>query len=282
MRFKNILNLIRITHWSKNLYIFIPLFFSKELFRIDLIVLIYLFLIFSLAASCVYIFNDINDYKSDKKNKWKKNRPIANGSISIINANIIFFFLLFLLSAVLFVFNSKVLNYIILAYFVSNLLYTKVFKNIFPVNIIFLVFFYYLRMLVGSLYFGIEISNWLLIFILTSSLILIIGKKIIDQKYKKIKFPSKKTLLNLLVSVAMFQCFFYGIFCLDQETLSKYGENFIYSYFFVIVGTVRYIYIIKKIEITSDQIYLFLNDKILSATILIYLVYLYAIFNLFF
>ena len=125
MRFKNILNLIRITHWSKNLYIFIPLFFSKELFRIDLIVLIYLFLIFSLAASCVYIFNDINDYKSDKKNKWKKNRPIANGSISIINANIIFFFLLFLLSAVLFVFNSKVLNYIILAYFVSNLLYTN-------------------------------------------------------------------------------------------------------------------------------------------------------------
>ena len=95
--------------------------------------------------------------------------------------------------------NSKILNYIIAAYFISNFFYTTILKNIFPINIIILIFFYYLRVLAGSLYFDIEISNWLLIFVLTSSLILIIGKKIIDQKYKKVKLPTKKQLSTILV-----------------------------------------------------------------------------------
>tara|TARA_B100001057_G_scaffold467991_1_gene526696 strand:+ start:706 stop:1119 length:414 start_codon:yes stop_codon:yes gene_type:complete len=136
-------------------------------------------------------------------------------------------------------------------------------------------------MIAGSWYFNIEISKWLLIFVLTSSLILIIGKKIIDLKYKKVKFPNKKILLIILFFVAIFQCLFYGIFSVDQDTLNKYGENFIYSYLFVIIGTVRYIYIINKIQASSDQILLFLNDKILRTTIVLYLIYLYVVFDLF-
>jgi len=92
MKLNDISNLIRVPHWSKNFYIFIPLFFSQELFKVNFIELVNLFLIFSFAASCIYILNDIHDYKSDKKNKWKKNRPIAKGSISINFAIIIFFF----------------------------------------------------------------------------------------------------------------------------------------------------------------------------------------------
>jgi len=281
MKLINILNLIRVFHWSKNLYIFIPLFFSQEIFKVELNALVNLFIIFSFAASCVYILNDIHDYKSDKKNRWKRNRPIAKGTVSINQATILFFSLLSILVLNLFFTNSKILNYIIAAYFISNFFYTTILKNIFPINIIILIFFYYLRVLAGSLYFDIEISNWLLIFVLTSSLILIIGKKIIDQKYKKVKLPTKKQLSTILVLVAVFQCFIYGIFCLDPDTLKKYGEYFIYSYFFVITGTVRYIYIIKKIKITSDQILLFLGDKILRTTIVLYLIYLYAVFNLF-
>ncbi len=281
MKLNDISNLIRVPHWSKNFYIFIPLFFSQELFKVNFIELVNLFLIFSFAASCIYILNDIHDYKSDKKNKWKKNRPIAKGSISINFAIIIFFFLATFLTLGLYFTNSKVLNFVIGAYFLSNFLYTIAFKEIFPINIIFLIFFYYLRMIAGSWYFNIEISKWLLIFVLTSSLILIIGKKIIDLKYKKVKFPNKKILLIILFFVAIFQCLFYGIFSVDQDTLNKYGENFIYSYLFVIIGTVRYIYIINKIQASSDQILLFLNDKILRTTIVLYLIYLYVVFDLF-
>ena len=76
------LNLIRIKHWIKNLIIFLPLFFGKELINSRLLIAtIIVFLAFSLVTSAVYTFNDIKDYEMDKKNSIKKTRPIASGRI---------------------------------------------------------------------------------------------------------------------------------------------------------------------------------------------------------
>ena len=76
-----LLRLIRIHHWIKNFYIFIPVFFSKKIELNLVFELIEIFFIFSLAASIIYIFNDLVDYEKDRKNIWKKNRPIASKSI---------------------------------------------------------------------------------------------------------------------------------------------------------------------------------------------------------
>ncbi len=92
---KNLYLLLRVKHYIKNILIFVPLIFSGELFNEKYFYsAIWGFILFSLITSVVYIINDINDYEYDKINEAKKNRPIANGSISKTNALIIAMILL--------------------------------------------------------------------------------------------------------------------------------------------------------------------------------------------
>ena len=109
--FLSLVRLIRPHQYVKNLFIFAPLFFSGAL--LDLNIAIqggYVFILFSLLASSVYIFNDIMDVDQDRAHPSKKNRPIASGQVSVLLSVCVM--LVFLLLAFL------------LAFFISaNLLY---------------------------------------------------------------------------------------------------------------------------------------------------------------
>ena len=52
------------------------------------------FFIFSVAASTVYIFNDLIDLPKDKIHPSKKKRPLASGAISVKKALVILLFFL--------------------------------------------------------------------------------------------------------------------------------------------------------------------------------------------
>ena len=65
--------LIRFQHWLKNLIIFIPIFFSKDLLDFNkFVLLLNIFIIFCLSSSLIYILNDIKDREADKNNAVKK------------------------------------------------------------------------------------------------------------------------------------------------------------------------------------------------------------------
>ena len=87
---KKYLILIRMHHWVKNLLIFFPVLLSfNEYSNQSIINSIYVFISFCLVSSSIYIFNDIQDVNSDKKNIRTQNRPIANGEISHKNGYIL-------------------------------------------------------------------------------------------------------------------------------------------------------------------------------------------------
>ena len=93
-KFRSNTSKIRVKHYLKNLLIFFPLFFSHNLFNLNLLLkLILSFLSFCFACSIVYIVNDIKDRDKDKLHEKKKNRPIASGKISIKNALFVIFIL---------------------------------------------------------------------------------------------------------------------------------------------------------------------------------------------
>ena len=103
---KEYFKLIRVKHYLKNLLIFFPLFFSHNLFNLNLLLkLILSFLSFCFACSIVYIVNDIKDRDKDKLHEKKKNRPIASGKISIKNALFVIFILV-ILSGLCFFFSE--------------------------------------------------------------------------------------------------------------------------------------------------------------------------------
>ena len=80
---KALIQIIRPSQWTKNIFVFVPLIFSKNLTHKDFLIEVLLgFLFFSLASSLVYVTNDLTDIEKDKLHKIKKNRPIASGKIS--------------------------------------------------------------------------------------------------------------------------------------------------------------------------------------------------------
>ena len=69
--FVKIFKVLRIDNWSKNLIIFIPYLLSGKLALDEFMILINVFLSFSLVVSSTYIFNDFVDIKSDKMHPTK-------------------------------------------------------------------------------------------------------------------------------------------------------------------------------------------------------------------
>ncbi|SVC62367.1 uncharacterized protein METZ01_LOCUS315221, partial [marine metagenome] len=77
--------------WLKNIFIFAPLLFSKNLGNSQLVLnSILAFILFCIVASCIYIINDISDYEKDKFHPIKKNRPLPSGKT---NKNILLIFI---------------------------------------------------------------------------------------------------------------------------------------------------------------------------------------------
>ena len=69
---------MRPKQWIKNVFVFAGLIFSHNLFDIQLLTkTIAGFSLFSLAASSIYILNDIKDIKHDKSHPEKHQRPLA-------------------------------------------------------------------------------------------------------------------------------------------------------------------------------------------------------------
>jgi len=125
-----ILKSLRPRHWTKNLFIFAGIIFSKHLLDFYYLKKVILaFLIFSIISGCGYIINDLKDKERDKFHPKKSKRPIASGKISSTSAIISVFILLpvslflsFLLEKKFFIATSS--------YILLDIIYTFYLKNI--------------------------------------------------------------------------------------------------------------------------------------------------------
>ena len=112
------IKLMRPHHYIKNLLIFLPIIFSKNVLNSNYIIPTFIgFISFCLISSVVYIFNDIMDVENDRKHEKKKYRPIASKQISIKNAYL-FAVILFVISISLNIYIKR-FNHIL--YFTFNI-----------------------------------------------------------------------------------------------------------------------------------------------------------------
>lgn len=173
---KNYLKLIRLKHSIKNLLVFLPIFFSRTIlnkynFFITLIGLV----IFTLTSSSIYIIKDI---EKDKKHPTKCKRPIAAGKISIKKAIIfLIILLLIVISLIILLKLPQESILLLLAYFILNLIYSFGAKNVPLLDIVILVSGFVIRILFGASLTNINVSNWLLLTVLTLSFYMGLGKR---------------------------------------------------------------------------------------------------------
>lgn len=71
-KIKDIVKLIRVKHWIKNILVFVTMFLSTNVTLSNLYKLTIGFFAFSLMSSVVYIINDIVDKDKDAKHSKRK------------------------------------------------------------------------------------------------------------------------------------------------------------------------------------------------------------------
>ena len=256
---KTYMQLLRVHHYLKNGLIFLPLLFSGRLFQFQLLVeTIVGYISFSLIASSIYIYNDIQDIEKDKLHPLKKNRPIASGVISkkkatIVGVIVFLLALLIQLGGYLYFHNVGFIyaTIIMLIYFVMNVFYSKGLKNIPIIDVMILAFGFVLRVLYGGALTDTEISNWLFLTVLSICMFAGFGKR--RNEMIKNKSQSRKVLqeytknfldksMYLFLSLALV---FYSLWCTNGFRFME-ANLLTYSVLFVI-------FIVLKYALTIEQ-----------------------------
>ena len=278
LRIISFFRLSRIHHWTKNLLVFAPLFFSKTLFSERLIDTSLAFLAFCLAASTAYVINDIFDIKSDQKNKHKKNRPLASGQVTKAEALILVFFLL-LGEGALLCFVPEIFP-IILAYFLLNILYSTCLKHVIILDVLIISMMYLLRIMTGGMASQVLVSEWLMLCTIFVSLFMIIGKRQAEfkqkEKRKVLYFYSEIILNTLAIITATLSVITYSLY-----TILVLPSVAIYSVFFVLAGIFRYLFIMQTSEAAEFPEKVIFFDRIIFCTTISWLLFMYALFYLY-
>ncbi|MEK6983229.1 MAG: UbiA prenyltransferase family protein [Nanoarchaeota archaeon] len=189
--------LIRVKQYYKNVLVFLAIFFSGNLFNLDILARsIAGFFILCAASSSIYVFNDIVDRKSDKIHPEKSKRPLASGSIKTKNASILSVSLM-LASLSLSYIISKQFFFIVLFLMFFSFIYTLWMSKILIMDILFISINFVLRAVSGGSLNNIWVSPWLISGSFFLAFFLAAGKRKSELVYmeslkkKKTFYPEK-------------------------------------------------------------------------------------------
>jgi len=271
---KSYLLILRPSHWSKNFFVFAGLVFGGKLFGpIDEVLLsigraIGGFFCFCLAASAIYIFNDIIDRRMDGLHPDKCKRPIAAGSVSISSAAVVS-----ALCAAAAIIGSFVLARsfatVILAYIMLTILYSLLFKRMMILDCVIISIGFCLRAIAGAVVEGVFISPWLIICTFALCLFLAFSKRrgeIIllgenSESFRRTLAGYTPELLAHMLDVTSglaVVCFL--LYAMDDRTLRIFGtNNLVYTTPLVLYCIFRFSLLIQQGSF-SDPLQLMYKD----------------------
>ncbi len=264
--------LMRVNHYVKNILVFLGLLFSGLFFSFKFFEVFFVFLLFCIASSIVYVFNDIKDVDKDKLHFKKKFRPLPSGKLSLKQAWFLEFFLIilfFLLSLFLFLFfNNFKAIIIVLSYIVFNFFYTVYFKNIVLLDVFSIAFSFFLRVLAGTFGVGIVMSNWLFITIFFGSLFFAFDKRRVEllhgKSHRKILEKYNLEFLNFSVFFSIIlSIVFYSLYVLLNHSDNRI---FILSIVLLVIAVLKYLHLSFVMNKSSD----FFENAVFDKELLFY------------
>ena len=147
--------------------------FGKKLFVYpDNLETVLAFIIFCVASSVAYLINDIIDIERDRAHPIKRLRPIASGKVIVKQA--VFTAVILGTLSVIFSFALNIhFGYLVIIYFVFNLIYSRILKDAVIIDVLCIGGFLLLRLMSGSIVAEVELSHWIVI--MTALLALFLG-----------------------------------------------------------------------------------------------------------
>ena len=285
----SIVKAIRVKSYIKNIFVFPALLFSNNLNNISILInSLIIFISFCFISSSIYLLNDIKDKDMDKLHPTKKDRPIASGELSVSFAYVLAS--VFLVASVcISLFLSWRCLLVVLIYFLINILYTLILKNISLFDVYCISIGFVLRVIAGALAINVEISSYLLMTVLMLSMFLGFAKRfseardVLENKTNTravLKDYSLFFLRNALCSMMTLTCLFYSFWTFDDDTVERIGSNImIITVPIVIIGFLEYIHVIEK-GAEGDPVTMIYGNKKLIGIMLLYIIVVITIIYL--
>ena len=292
MNIRHIIKVARPTHWIKNIFVFLPVFFGGALLNSTEVVAAALtFMSFSLAASAIYCLNDIIDVDADRAHPVKCKRPIASGAITIPQAYGMMTVSLLLSILLMFLLpegHAKSIL-VIIAYFVINVAYCLRLKEYAIIDVCIIASGFVLRILAGGYATGVHLSKWIVLMTFLLTLFLAFAKRRDDVLRMNTtgRAPRKNTsrynltFINQAITITgsvMVVC--YVMYTVSPEIIAQFATDKLYlTSILVILAILRYLQISVVDEKSGDPVKVALSDRatqlILLAWLLSFLIIIY-------
>jgi len=275
---KDWINLLRVYQYIKNLFIFLPLFFAHEIMRVELLARAGLaFVAFSMAASAVYIFNDLHDLEEDRHHPRKKDRPLAAGRIAGPPARAVMT-ALFLGGFVIVSFLGREAFFLTLVYVLINAGYTLKWKQVAIIDIFIIALGFVLRIFVGGAVTDVTIYPWIVIMTFFLALFLALAKRRDDLLilengnarprrslggYNVFFVQSSMVVMAAVIIVA------YTMYTLSPEIMAKFHTDRLYlTTVFVLMGLLRYLQLTFVKNDSGSPTAILLRDPMIQGAVL--------------
>jgi len=172
-----VIKIARPIHWTKNVSVFAALVFSGYLFdKAAFFKVFWGFIVFNLASSATYTFNDILDIKRDRMHPIKKNRPLAKGVLSTTEALTLSASLAIV--ALLWAEALSHLFFLLIAfYLLLQIAYSLYLKNLYIIDILIIASGFIIRVYSGAFIINAHLSVWFLLCVISVALFLAAGKR---------------------------------------------------------------------------------------------------------
>lgn len=276
------LEALRPHQWVKNLLILAPLFFATTDIAETATNAFFdpaswqaaglAFAVFCLAASSIYLLNDIVDREADARHPKKRNRPIASGRLPIGAAWVelaIVFAACAGLSLVVSRYEGMPFAAWPASYLALNVAYSFWLKRMVVIDCICIALGFQLRVMAGAAAIGVESSRWLLLCTFFFSLFLAFCKRYEEIGKQTEAGPTRRTMedytpafLNVMIGpLAALSILSYALYTVSPDTITRHGsDHLMYTVPIVVYGVFRYLFLVYRKNEGGDPARLLFRD----------------------
>jgi 4-hydroxybenzoate polyprenyltransferase len=282
---KYLLKTMRPHQWIKNIFVFAAIAFSEERLWTNLDKLLLTFAafgVFCMAASAIYLINDLVDIEKDRAHPRKCKRPLASGKLSPTLAATTAAVLIIVALPLAYLIDRDFGYLAVLASYVvvQGALYSYLLKNIVILDIITVAAGFVLRAVAGAAVLDITITSWLLVCMGLLALFLAIGKRrhelvLLEQgagDHRRILDEYSVPMLDQMMSIvtaSIIMAYSMTTFSAPAVPHEPYPLLML-TIPFVVYGIFRYLYLIYQRDGGGSPDELVLKDAPLATAIVLW------------
>ena len=268
---------LRPGQWTKNLFVFAGLLFSRHL--LDPVAAARAtagFAVFCALSGVVYLINDVADRESDARHPVKARRPIASGQVAPATALAAAACLGGVALAAAYALRLQ-FGLVATGYVALLALYSGPLKHIVIIDVLTIAIGFVLRVAAGAAVINVPMSNWLFVCTILLALFLALSKRRHElvllasgaAGHRRILQEYSPYLLDQMIGVVTASTLMaYIIYATSAETAERFGTSLLgLTIPFPLYGIFRYLYLVHQKEGGGSPSEMLLNDRPLLACV---------------